>query len=69
MVEKTMTKWMATGMVLLAAGAASAQAPVGRDAFLKQQAVAEMQRVSAQVDVLAANQEELSERLRRSAGF
>ena len=70
MTKKTMTKWMAAGMVLLAAGAASAQAPVGRDAFLKQQAVAEMQRVSAQVDVLAANQEELAERLQRfeSAG-
>ena len=35
----------------LAAGTVSAQAPAGasRDAFLKQQAVAEMQRVSAQV--------------------
>ena len=52
----------------LASGTASAQAPAGagRDAFLKQQAVAEMQRVSAQVDVLATNQEELSERIRRT---
>ena len=52
----------------LAAGTASAQAPAGasRDAFLKQQAVAEMQRVSAQVDVLATNQEELSDRLRKT---
>ena len=52
----------------LAAGTASAQAPAGagRDAFLKQQAVAEMQRVSAQVDVLATNQEELSDRIRRT---
>ena len=52
----------------LAAGPAFAQAPAGasRDAFLKQQAVAEMQRVSAQVDVLATNQEELSDRLRRT---
>ena len=52
----------------LTAGTASAQAPsgAGRDAFLKQQAVAEMQRVSAQVDVLATNQEELSDRLRRT---
>ena len=52
----------------LAAGTAIAQAPsgAGRDAFLKQQAVAEMQRVSAQVDVLATNQEELSERVRRA---
>ena len=66
MTKKTMTRWMAAGMALLAAGVAFAQAPVGRDAFLKQQAVAEMQRVSAQVDVLAANQEELAERLRKS---
>jgi TolA-binding protein len=52
----------------LAAGTASAQAVsgAGRDAFLKQQAVAEMQRVSAQVDVLATNQEELSDRIRRT---
>ena len=51
-----------------AAGVVRAQASsgAGRDAFLKQQAVAEMQRVSAQVDVLATNQEELSERLRRA---
>ena len=54
----------------LAAGTASAQAVsgAGRDAFLKQQAVAEMQRVSAQVDVLATNQEELSDRIRRYSG-
>ena len=52
----------------LAAGTAFAQAPAGagRDAFLKQQAVAEMQRVSAQVDVLATNQEELSDRIRKT---
>ena len=52
----------------MAAGTASAQATAGagRDAFLKQQAVAEMQRVSAQVDVLATNQEELSDRLRKT---
>ena len=52
----------------LAAGTAFAQARsgAGRDAFLKQQAVAEMQRVSAQVDVLATNQEELSDRIRKT---
>ena len=52
----------------LAAGTAFAQAQsgAGRDAFLKQQAVAEMQRVSAQVDVLATNQEELSDRIRKT---
>ncbi len=55
-------------VAVLAAGTASAQAPAGasRDAFLRQQAVAEMQRVSAQVDVLATNQEELSDRLRKT---
>ena len=55
-------------VAVLAAGTVSAQAPAGagRDAFLKQQAVAEMQRVSAQVDVLATNQEELSDRIRRT---
>lgn len=34
-----------------------------REAFLREQAYAEMQRVSGQVDVLASNQEELGERL------
>lgn len=38
----------------------------GGTAFLKQQAVAEMQRVSAQVDVLATNQEDLSDRLAKA---
>lgn len=50
----------------LAVSGAFAQAATGsatRDSFLKQQAVAEMQRVSAQVDVLATNQEELSDRM------
>ena len=51
----------------LAAGGAFAQAAgTGRDAFLKEQAVAEMQRVSAQVDILSSNQEELAERLRKA---
>lgn len=56
---------MAGALVALASGGASAQS-ASRDAFLKEQAVAEMQRVSAQVDVLASNQEELAERLRRA---
>ena len=53
---------------VLAAGTALAQVTSGgnRDVFLKQQAVAEMQRVSAQVDVLASNQEELSDRIRKA---
>lgn len=37
-----------------------------RTAFLKQQAIAEMQRVTAQVDVLSANQEELSGRVAKA---
>jgi LysM repeat protein len=37
----------------------------GRDAFLKQQALAEMQRVTAQIDVLQTNQEDMFSRLRK----
>lgn len=50
-------------LVVLAEPAASTG---NRAAFLKQQAVAEMQRVSAQVDVLATNQEELSGRIAKA---
>ena len=58
---------IATLTAALAAGGAFAQtAGTGRDAFLKEQAVAEMQRVSAQVDILSSNQEELAERLRKA---
>ena len=58
---------IATLTAALAAGGAFAQAAgTGRDAFLKEQAVAEMQRVSAQVDILSSNQEELAERLRKA---
>ena len=66
--EKTKMKMtiLAACIAALAAGGAFAQAPGSRDAFLKEQAVAEMQRVSAQVDVLAANQEELSDRIRKT---
>jgi LysM repeat protein len=53
------------GVAAMAAGGAFAQS-ASRDAFLKQQAVAEMQRVSSQVDVLAANQEELADRVRKA---
>lgn len=49
----------------LAASGAFAQSAGGAGSFLKDQAMAEMQRVSAQVDVLASNQEDLSSRLRR----
>ena len=54
----------AAGAVALAMGGAFAQS-AGTGSFLKDQAVAEMQRVSAQVDVLASNQESLSSRLRK----
>lgn len=54
----------------LTAGEAFAQgagaAPGGGRDFLKDQAVAEMQRVSNQVDMLANNQEEQSARLRKA---
>ena len=52
----------------LSAGIASAQQPAGQDAFLKQQAYAEMQRVLGQMDVLQSNFEDLSSRVRRIEG-
>ncbi len=39
-----------------------------REAFLKRQAYAEMQRVTGQIDVLQASHDELSERVRRMEG-
>lgn len=53
-------KMMLVAGAALAAGGAFAQS----GSFMRDQAVAEMQRVSAQVDVIASNQEELSARLR-----
>ena len=53
------------GVAAMSAGGAFAQA-VSRDAFLKEQAVAEMQRVSNQVEIIASNQEELAERIRKT---
>ena len=61
---------MKTTLVLaaaLSAGIAFAQQG-GQDAFLKQQAYAEMQRVLGQVDVLQSNFEDLSARVRRIEG-
>ena len=61
---------MKTTLVLaaaLSAGIAFAQQG-GQDAFLKQQAYAEMQRVLGQVDVLQSNFEDLSSRVRRIEG-
>lgn len=54
----------AAGAVALAMGGAFAQS-AGTGSFLRDQAVAEMQRVSAQVDVLASNHENLSARVRK----
>ena len=45
-----------------------AQQPGGRDAFLRQQAYAEMQRVTGQVDVLQNNFDNLSLRVSRLEG-
>ncbi len=53
-------KMMFVAGAALAVGGALAQS----GSFMRDQAVAEMQRVSAQVDVIASNQEELSTRLR-----
>lgn len=49
----------------LFATGAFAQAPGGREAFVQQQAYAEMQRVSGQVDVLQNNLEDLAQRIAR----
>ena len=53
------------GVAAMSSGGAFAQA-ASRDAFLKEQAVAEMQRVSNQVEIIASNQEELAERIRKA---
>lgn len=53
---------------LSAATAVAQQPAAGRDAFVKQQAYAEMQRVLGQVDVLQGNFEDLSARVRRIEG-
>ncbi len=53
------------GMVALAALGAVAQ---DREAFLKQQAYAEMQRVSGQIDVMQSNFNDLQQRVSRLEG-
>ena len=53
------------GVAAMSAGGAFAQA-VSRDAFLKEQALAEMQRVSNQVEIIASNQEELATRVNKT---
>lgn len=59
-----MKKNLIAVVCVCSAAAAFAQSAAGRDNFLKQQALAEMQRVSAQIDVLQANQEDVYSRLR-----
>ncbi len=53
---------------LLAGWASANPAGSGREAFLKQQAYAEMQRVSRQIDVLQSSHDELAERVSRMDG-
>ena len=50
-------------VVALCATGAYAQAPGGRDTFVLQQAYAEMQRISGQVDVLQNNIDDLARRI------
>ncbi len=52
----------------LASGLLAQSAGGGREAFLKQQAYAEMQRVTGQIDILQASHEELAERVSRMEG-
>lgn len=62
---------MKNAVVLAAAVAAltaSADPDGGKLAFLKQQAYAEMQRVTGQIDVLQASHDELAERVARMEG-
>lgn len=68
-----MKKITAMGLtVLLGAGVAMANphpaAGGGRDAFMKQQALIEVQRLGGQLDVLESNQNALAERVRRLEG-
>ena len=59
---------LATVAAMAMATALAADPASARDAFLKQQAYAEMQRVSGQIDVVQSNVDELAERLRRLEG-
>lgn len=56
-------KWTWLLIVAATAGGVQAQQAGGRDAFLRQQAFDEMQRVSGQVDVLQENHNELAARV------
>lgn len=55
-------------LALIAAPCAAIAQQGGRDAFIRQQAYAEMQRVSGQVDVLQTNFDELQRRVSRLEG-
>jgi len=63
-----MKKTIVAGMAAIAAAIAFAEPESGRDAFLKKQAYAEMQRVSGQIDVLQASHDELAERVAKIEG-
>jgi hypothetical protein len=63
-----MKKMVLAGMAAVAASIAFAEPESGRDAFLKRQAYAEMQRVSGQIDVLQSSHDELAERVARIEG-
>jgi len=54
---KSVCLWTAVGLVSVATAAGS------RDDFLKQQAYAEMQRVTSQIDVIQNNQDDLARRV------
>ena len=56
---------MIVTMCAVCASYAFGQAPGGRDSFVQQQAYAEMQRVSGQIDVLQNNIDDLAQRLAR----
>lgn len=58
-----MSKRILTLVVICAAIIANAQHAGGREAFMRQQAYAEMQRVSSQIDALQSNFDELQRRV------
>ncbi len=62
-----MKKIIVVGVLAFVSLCAQAQS-AGRDNFLKQQAYAEMQRVTRQIDVLQSSHDELAERVSRMDG-
>ena len=63
-----MKKMTILAMVAAVAMAATADTATSRENFLKQQAFAEMQRVSGQIDVLQTNHDDLSARVAKLEG-